>query len=121
MTPARAREVRRRVFLILGAAAVMVFIPHYRGPGGEWVHSYGSNLVVSFAALVWVQLLCARLRPSRWLTFALALGIVNGFEIGQGLGWLDGVFDPLDLVINTGGVVLGLVIDRRVVGALSNG
>ncbi len=52
-------------------------------------------------------------RGARRVWLALGLTLAAGWEVGQGLGWIPGMFDWLDLVGSIAGYALGVVAGAR--------
>ena len=61
----------------------------YSFPDGTWLYAY-----VAFYRLVWAG--ASRAWMMTWIGLGLLMSI--GFELGQGLGWMAGTFDRLDLL-----------------------
>ena len=78
-----ARKERNIFFALLGAAA-LVLKGRYAGPYREAVHSYGGNIVASFAVYFVVALLPFPPRFGRLFAAGLALAVVELFEASFG-------------------------------------
>ncbi len=101
----------RNVILALLGVAVLVGSSHYAGPGEEFVRAYAGNIAVSLA-LYFAALSATRRRPHPRLSAAfIVLFAVTLFEIRDGFGILDNVYDEWDLAANAAGLVLAVAID----------
>ena len=103
-------KTRAIVFTLLGVAGLMLK-RHYAGPLGEVVHSYGGNFSVSFAVYFILLHLPFQTRSKTFLTAALALAVVELFEVFDGFGILTNVYDAFDFFANALGVAVALVVD----------
>lgn len=123
----RSNAARNVLFVMLGVGG-LVLKGRYSGPASDLVHSYGGNVAASFAAYFWARLatgpLAARslahrarreqgLRPNlpRVLATALALVVVQLFELLDGFGVMTNVYDRFDLLANTAGIAIALALD----------
>jgi hypothetical protein len=104
----------RNVFFVLLGVAVLVLKRYYSGPFVEIVHSYGSNVSVSFAVYFVVRLLTFGWRYERLVTASIALLVVELFEATNGFGVMTNVYDPVDYMANAVGVGLALVLDTLI-------
>lgn len=100
----RARHV---VFILLGVVA-LVFKRHYAGPYPDLMHDYGGNVAASFAVYF---LMLAPSKARRTVAVALALAIVELFEVFDGFGVMSNTYDRTDLVANGAGVGLAWAVD----------
>ena len=105
------RAKARNVFFALLGAAALVLKGHYSGPYSETVHSYGGNIVASFAVYYVVALLPLPPRFRKLLTAGLALVVVELFEALNGFGVMTNVYDRVDFAANAVGVALALAVD----------
>lgn len=104
--------IKRNVLFVLAAMVVFLMKPYYHGPLGGIFHDYGGNFTASFA-VYFIVAIALRGRASWRLASALsALLVVEAFEITDGFGVMDNVFDPLDLLANAAGIGLALAVDR---------
>ncbi len=101
-------KARNDFFVLLGVAA-LVLKRHYSGPFVEIVHSYGGNIAASFAVYFVVRILTSDWRYGRLVAAGIALLVVGLFEAADGFGAMTNVYDSVDFVANTLGVVLALV------------
>ncbi len=106
------KEKIRAVLLILLGVLVLVLKHNYSGPCYEIVKSYAGNLSVSFAVYFIISINSHHWKRNKLITAAIALIIVELFEITNGFGIMKNVFDMLDLFVNLIGIVLALVVDR---------
>jgi hypothetical protein len=106
---------RNTAFVLLGVA-VLVLKPAYGGPGEELFFAHAGNVSVSFA-LYFVALMAFARRGvgdvplARVLAAALTLVAVEAFEIADGFGVMENVWDPYDLLANALGVGLAVLVD----------
>jgi hypothetical protein len=84
---------------------------HYAGAGEALVHSYLGNVSASFAVFFVVALPPDMARRPSWAPAALALLVVQGFELTGGFGLMSNTYDPWDLAANLAGVTLAWVTD----------
>jgi hypothetical protein len=105
------RAKTRNVFFALLGAAALVLKGHYSGPCQQDVHSYGGNIVASFAVYFVVALLPLPPRFGKLFTAGLALGVVELFEASNGFGVMTNTYDPIDFAANAVGVALALAVD----------
>ena len=101
----------RNVILALIGVAALVMKRHYSGPFVDIVQSYGGNVSASFAVYFVIRIVTSGWRNGRLLTAGVALLVVALFEVTNGFGVMTNVYDPADLVGNTLGVGLALVVD----------
>jgi hypothetical protein len=87
---------------------------HYTGAFEALVHSYLGNVVASFAVYFVMGLPPALGRRPAWITAAIALVVVQGFELTDGFGFMQNTYDPWDLLANTFGVAIAWAVDRYV-------
>jgi hypothetical protein len=83
-----------------------------------WLEGILPDVLWSFAlawvlAVVWRHEEGERGARARRVWLALGLALAAGWEIGQGLGWLPGMFDWLDLVGSVAGYALGVAAGAR--------
>lgn len=104
----------RRVFRVamdLVGIGGLLAARHYAGAGEALVHSYLGNVSASFAVFFVVALPPGMARRPSWAPAALALLVVQGFELTDGFGLMSNTYDPWDLVANLAGVALAWVTD----------
>jgi hypothetical protein len=105
------RPKTRNVFFALLGAAALVLKGRYSGPYRQAVHSYGGNIVVSFATYYVVALLPLPPRFGKLLAAGLALAVGELFEATKGFGGMTDVSHPVDFAANAVGVALALAVD----------
>lgn len=101
----------RNVALAAVGAAVLVLKSGYHGPFADGVNAYAGNVAVSFALYFAAINATESYRWPRLVAAALTLVAVQAFEVTDGFGALENVSDPADLVANTVGVGLALLVD----------
>lgn len=101
---------RNVVFALLGVAG-LVLKAHYSGPHMEPVHSYGGNVVATFAVYFILATPLSRLKFGWAPRAALALGVVELFEATDGFNVMSNTYDPADYVANGFGIVLALLVE----------
>ncbi len=104
-------KVRNVLFILLGALVLMLK-HNYNGPNLEIVKSYSGNISVSFAIYFIVGFSSKNWGNNKFITAAIALIIVELFEITNGFGIMTNVFDTIDLFTNLIGIILALVLDK---------
>ena len=110
---------RNVAFALLGAAG-LVLKGRYSGPQTELVHSYGGNVVASFAVYFILATPISRLKFGKALCAGFALGVVELFEATDGFKVMSNTYDPVDYLANGVGIVLALLLDvmaTRVAGS----
>ncbi len=106
----RAMTIRNVVFAGLGAG-VLVLKAAYQGPYDDVVNAYAGNVAVSFALYFAAINATARYRRSRLIAAAFTLLAVTLFEVTDGFGVMENVYDQVDLVADAVGVGLAVVVD----------
>jgi hypothetical protein len=102
----------RRVVLVLLGVAGLVLKSSYRGPLAEVVHSYAGNVAASFAVYFLAAIAVSRHGAGRLAAAAVALAVVEAFEVTDGFGVMSNVYDPADLLANVAGVAVALAADQ---------
>lgn len=101
----------RNTVLALAGAVVLVLRNRYSGPFDQLVYAYAGNVAVSstlyFAAVSGTQ----STRRPRLVAALLTLFAVSAFELSDGFGLMDNVYDPIDLVANAVGVGAAVLLD----------
>ena len=105
--PTRAREV---FFVLLGVGG-LVLKSQYSGPAEDVVHSFGGNVAASWAVYFLAKRVTARSTFPRASAAALAFLAVQLFEVLDGFGVMQNVYDRLDLVANTAGILFAMTLD----------
>jgi len=108
---ASSRWPIRNVALAILGAVILVLKSDYNGVLADVVHSYGGNVAASFALYFAVIGATATYRRSWLVAAALTLVAVQLFEVTDGFGVMENVYDPADLIANTLGVALAVVVD----------
>jgi threonine/homoserine efflux transporter RhtA len=103
----RAQDV---LFVLLGVGG-LVLKGQYSGPADDLVHSYGGNVAASFAVYFLAKRVTARSNVPRASAAALAFAVVQLFEVLDGFGLMENVYDRLDLAANTAGIVFAITLD----------
>ncbi len=103
-------RIRNITFILLGVA-VLLLKSRYTGPFEVLVHSYLGNVAVSFAAYFWAHLIPIKHKHERLFSAGIALAIVELFEVFDGFGFMSNAYDPIDLIANLVGIMVGLAVD----------
>jgi hypothetical protein len=98
------------VLAVLGAA-VLVLKSGYHGPFEDVLNAYAGNVAVSFALYFAAINATSRYGRSRLIAAALTLLAVELFEVTDGFGAMENVYDPADIIANAAGVGLAVVVD----------
>jgi len=77
---------------------------------GDPALSYAGNLSASFA-VYFVISIAPFPKLTRMMTAAVALLVVEGFELTDGFGMMTNVYDPFDYLANAAGVGLAICAD----------
>lgn len=101
----------RNTVLALAGAAVLVLKSRYSGPLDRLVCSYAGNCAVSFALYFAAVSGTQGTRRPRLTATLLTLLAVSVFELSDGFGFMDNVYDPLDLIANAAGIGLAVLVD----------
>ncbi|TFG49287.1 MAG: hypothetical protein E4H33_02560 [Anaerolineales bacterium] len=104
------QRIRNLVFILLGVL-VLVFKRYYAGPFNELVNNHGSNFSVSFAVYFVALMGFDPLPRTRLIAVAGSLLAVELFELTNGFGVMENVYDPWDYLANALGIGLALGID----------
>lgn len=102
----------RNVLFILVAALLHMATRPYTGPYSEWVHSYGSNLAVSFALFFLLRFLRLPKIEHPLACAGYALLILWAEEFAQMSREWPGVFDVWDLLYDALGVAVAILADK---------
>lgn len=103
----RAQDV---LFVLLGVGG-LVLKGYYSGPADGLVQSYGGNVAASFAVYFLAKRVTARSTTPQAFATALAFMVVQLFELLDGFGLMQNVYDRLDLAANTAGIALAITLD----------
>ena len=96
--------------LILLGVAGAIFSQYYSGFGGDILRNYGANFFFPFA----IYFIIRNFPLERSTVALIALGGVLLQELGQLLGLYAGIFDYKDLLVDLGGVLAAMAIDRKI-------
>jgi len=107
----RKEKVRNVLFILLGAI-VLVLKHNYNGPFTEIIKSYAGNISISFAVYFIIGFSSHNWKKIKLITATMALLIVELFEITNGFGIMENVFDTIDLFANFIGIFLALFLDH---------
>ena len=103
-------EAVRNIVLILAGVFALLMKGWLRESIGDLAYSYLGNLAASFSVYFLVSLAAAP-RLGRLGIAAIALIVVEAFEITDGFGVMSNVYDPLDTLANALGVALAWFVD----------
>jgi hypothetical protein len=106
----RAITIRNVALAVLGAA-VLVLKSAYHGPFEHALNAYAGNVAVSFALYFAAINATSRYGRPRLLAAALTLLAVELFEITNGFGVMENIYDPADFIANAAGVGLAVIVD----------
>jgi hypothetical protein len=115
-------RTRNVVMVLVGVTALLVK-SWFRDSIGNLAHAYLGNLSASFAVFFLVSIAAAPRLNRIWIA-AIALVIVEAFELTDGFGVMTNVYDPFDYMANVLGVALAFSVDflsARTVQAISPG
>lgn len=101
----------RNTVLALAGAAGLVLKGRYSGPLDQLVCSYAGNCAVSFALYFAAVSGTRGARRPRLAAALLTLFAVSAFELSDGFGIMENVYDPLDLIANAAGIGLAVLVD----------
>lgn len=90
---------------------MLVLKRHYAGPFAELVNNHASNFSVSFAVYFIALMGFDSLPRPKLLSVISALLTVELFELTNGFGVMENVYDPWDYLANVMGIGLALGID----------
>jgi len=117
-TPLRIRYVT----LVLVGVAGLLSKSWFRDSIGSLANAYLGNVAASFAVFFIVALAGVPRLHRIWIA-AVALAIVEAFELTNGFGVMTNVYDPFDYLANSLGIVLAYCADlasARIMKALSS-
>jgi hypothetical protein len=100
-----------RLGLVLLGIAGLLTRRGYTGPFEDAVLSYGGNVSVAFALYFVVAASRIGDRAGPIAAAALSLLATEAFELGDGFGVMQNVYDRFDLVANAAGVGLAALVD----------
>jgi len=100
----------RNILMVLVGVAGLLSKNWFRDSIGNLAHAYLGNVAASFAVFFLVSL-AAVPKLHRILIAAIALAIVEAFELTNGFGIMTNVYDPFDYLANSLGIVLAYCTD----------
>jgi hypothetical protein len=103
-------RTRHTIFVLLGIL-VLILKNQYSGPYAEFFYNYGSNFSVSFAIYFIGMLGFRSFQQTRLISGIGALLAVELFELLDGFGVMENVYDPWDLLANALGIGLAVGVD----------
>jgi glycopeptide antibiotics resistance protein len=106
------------VALAVLGAAVLVLKSGYHGPFEVALNAYAGNVAVSFALYFAAINATSSHGRSRLIAAASTLLAVELFEVTNGFGVMDNVYDPADFIANAAGVGLAVMVDIATARAL---
>ena len=105
-TPLRIRNI---VMILVGVAGLLSK-SWLRDSMGDLAHAYLGNVAASFAVYFLVSLAAFPRLQRIWIA-AVALAIVEAFELTNGFGVMTNVYDPFDYLANGVGIALAYCAD----------
>lgn len=96
--------------MVLVGVTTLLIKSWFRDFTGNLAHAYLGNLAASFAVF-FVVAIAATPRLHRIWIAAVALAIVEAFELTNGFGVMTNVYDPFDYLANSLGVALACCAD----------
>ena len=105
------RNVAYQVVMVLIGVVGLVTKRNMGGWFGDLAWSYWGNITASFSVFFVVGLVPHFRKPGRLGTAAIALVVVELFELTDGFGVMSNVYDTLDLVANAAGIGIALAAD----------
>jgi hypothetical protein len=100
----------RNVAMVLVGVAALLSKSWLRPSTGSLVHAYLGNVAASFAVFFLVAISAAPRLGRIWIA-AIALTIVEAFELTDGFGVMTNTYDPFDYLANALGVALACGVD----------
>lgn len=104
-------KIRNILFILLGVT-ILVLKHNYNGPSSEIIKSYAGNLSISFAIYFLISFISDNWKKNKLITAGIALMIVTSFEVTNGFGIMENVFDAIDLFANLIGITSALILDQ---------
>ncbi len=102
-------RTRNVVLVLLGVTALLIK-GWFRDSIGGLAQDYLGNVSASFATYFLIAIATAPKLHRIWVA-AIALAIVEAFELTNGFGVMTNVYDPFDYLANTLGVALAGCVD----------
>ncbi len=112
----------RNVAMVLVGVAGLLSKSWFRNSIGSLAHAYLGNVAASFAVFFLVSLAALSKLHRIWIA-AVALAIVEAFELTNGFGVMSNVYDPFDYLVNCMGIFLAYCADlatARIIQARSS-
>lgn len=119
-TMSKILKARTILFILLGVTALVVK-KYYSGPHANTIYCYGGNFSVSFAVYFIIRIVTFGRRYEKLITISTALLVVELFEVTNGFGVMNNVYDPVDLVANLLGIGFALLLDTLTKGKHTKG
>ena len=108
------KDKTRYVVFILAGVLGLILKRHYTGPYNEFVFSYLGNVAVSFSVYYIICIVTTPRRIHKLISAAIALAIVELFELTNGYGIMKNVYDLYDLLANLVGVCGAFTLDNLI-------
>jgi uncharacterized membrane protein YjdF len=105
-----ARLHIRNVAMVLIGVVALLSKSWFRESLGNLAYAYLGNLSASFAVFFVVAIAAAPKLHRIWIA-AIAMAIVDAFELTNGFGVMTNVYDPFDYLANSLGVALAFCVD----------
>jgi hypothetical protein len=102
-------HIRNVAMVIIGVVALLSK-SWFRESLGSLAYAYIGNLSASFAVFFIVAIAAAPKLHRIWIA-AMAIAIVDAFELTDGFGVMTNVYDPFDYLANGLGVALAFCAD----------
>jgi hypothetical protein len=96
--------------MVLVGVTALLIKNWFRDSMGSLAHAYLGNVAASFAVFFVVAIAAAPKLHRIWVA-AIALAIVEVFELTDGFGVMTNVYDPFDYLANALGVALAGCVD----------
>jgi hypothetical protein len=100
----------RNVAMVLVGVAALLSKSWFRESIGSLAYAYLGNLSAYFAAFYVVAITASPRLHRIWIA-AMALAVVEIFELTNGFGVMSNVYDPIDYLANSLGVALAFCVD----------
>ena len=96
--------------MVLVGVTALLIKSWFRDSIGSLAHAYLGNMAASFAVFSTVAIAAAPKLHRIWVA-AVALAIVEAFELTDGFGVMTNVYDPFDYLANALSVALACCVD----------
>ncbi|MFH0736794.1 MAG: hypothetical protein V1773_18335 [bacterium] len=103
-------KVIKLVLIIIGVFG-LILKRSYTGEYIDFVRSYLGNFSISFAIFFLVEIGSKKLKLNNYVLALLSLSILELFELTNGFGIMQNVYDPYDLVVNFIGVGFAVIVN----------